>query len=620
MVHMPELIAAVPNVRALPTRSSPDIDKRRYRSTHTVALPLLCSIWLGIVAGLVEGFGLLLFQNLNWRRWGLYVHVSKEILWISPVADTVVFAFLALLLTTGALLVRRSAVRITIFLLAFLAVYDWLSLTERLYYRACVLLAIGISAAFLRWFNQHQGQVARFCRRNLVWLLGTWLVVFLAIQCTNWLREDHALAGLPAARPGVPNVIVIVVDTLRADHVSAYGYQRLTTPNLDRIARQGVLFENAMSACSWTLPSHASLLTGRYPQDHGLQSIQPTPLFRQRSLRGYPTIGEALERIGYRTAAFSANQTYFTSSVGLGRGFIRFEDYFESPRDMFMRTFFGRDRLIGATRDVMGFRSWLYTHKDAAKVNRELFSWVGKSPRPFFAFLNYIDVHDADRLSWKNVVPAWGLKDPISRYDSALTYEDTQIGELMLELDRHGLAKNTLVIITSDHGESLGQHHMWSHGAALYLEEIHVPLFLWYPGHIPAGGRITIPVSNAAIPATIMRLDTGTSSPFPGPALTPLWSDKNMDVDRLSPVSELATNAFISTEDRQATAFVPTAFDGDMKSILTSRWHLIVHETRGKRLFDWVNDPGELKNLIDTPQGQAAAKHLSTEIQTDTSP
>src|SRR5262249_39768764 len=161
-----------------------------------------------------------------------------------------------------------------------------------------------------------------------------------------------------------------------------------------------------------------------------------------------------------RTAAFSANQTYFTSNVGLGQGFIHFEDYFQSPSDMFMRTFFGRDRLIGATRYVMGFRPWLYTHKDAGTVNQELFSWVGKTRRPFFAVLNYIEVHDADRLLWEKTAPAWGLKDPGGRYDSALTYVDTQIGELMVELDRRGLARNTLVIITSDHGEALGQHYM----------------------------------------------------------------------------------------------------------------------------------------------------------------
>src|SRR5579864_9798923 len=95
----------------------------------------------------------------------------------------------------------------------------------------------------------------------------------------EWLNEHRQLANLPAARAGAPSVLVIVTDTLRADHLSGYGYSRPTTPNIDRIAREGVLFENAISACSWTLPSHASLVTARYPSDHGMENAQPMPWF-----------------------------------------------------------------------------------------------------------------------------------------------------------------------------------------------------------------------------------------------------------------------------------------------------------------------------------------------------
>ena len=108
---------------------------------------------------------------------------------------------------------------------------------------------------------------------------------------------------------------MIVVDTLRADHVSSYGYSRATTPNLDRMAQQGVLFENAISTWSWSLPSHVSLLTGRYQFEHGVGAVQPEPWlgWGSKGLGGFRTLGEALEQKGYRTGAFSANRTYFSA-------------------------------------------------------------------------------------------------------------------------------------------------------------------------------------------------------------------------------------------------------------------------------------------------------------------
>ena len=145
---------------------------------------------------------------------------------------------------------------------------------------------------------------------------------------------------LPAAAGDAPNVLVIVVDTLRADHLSSYGYARPTTPNIDRIATEGVLFENAVATSSWTFPSHASLLTGRYQYEHGMDKIREMPAVGGNafSANGLPTLGEVLMQKGYRTGAFSANRTYFTHDLGFGRGFIHFEDYFHSPSDMFVRT------------------------------------------------------------------------------------------------------------------------------------------------------------------------------------------------------------------------------------------------------------------------------------------
>ena len=594
---------------------------------------LVIGIWFGVITGITEGFGLLLFQRINWQRWGPVVHVSKEIIWISPIVDTLLFAAIALLVAIITRIAPRiPALRVLAFGLVFLAVYDWLALTERLYHRACLLLALGVAFAFNRWLMDHRDRVLHFWRRSLVWLLAAWLLLFTCMGAAKRLSERRELAALPPADVNAPNILLIVIDTLRADHLSSYGYAR-PTPNLDRLAREGVLFQNAISACSWTLPSHASLVTGRYPSDHGMENAQPMPWlgWGSTSLRGYPTLGEGLERHGYRTGAFSANQSYFTSNVGLGRGFTHFEDYFQSPRDMFLRTLFGRefDRVylhrtarswVTRTLRWMGMTGLLDNRKRADEVNREALTWIDRGPRPFFAFLNYIDVHDASGLPWIHSSPAWRLDNPVNRYDSALNYVDSEIGKLMQQLDQRQWTRNTLVIVTGDHGESLGQHGMQFHGIALYREQIQVPLLFWYPTHIPAGLKIARPVSNAAIAATIMDYTAQNSQKiFPGVGLKPLWIGPD-HVSVPDPISELARNEIVIDPDRQARNVEPTAMDGDMKSLVTSQWHLIVHQKMGNQLFDWVHDPGETHNLIDSPEGKAAIQDLTLKMQNETSP
>jgi arylsulfatase A-like enzyme len=596
-------------------------------------LLIAIAVWFGVCVGMLEGVGLLLFQRLNWRRWGAMGHVSKEIIWISPIVDVIFFAVLALLISLAARLYGRvRATRVLVFFLAFLSVYDWLTLTERLYHISCVLLALGVAAVFERWFQARGEAVVKFWKRSVPWTLALWLFVLLATTTGERIRERNQLAGLPTPRAGQPNVLVVVIDTLRADHLSAYGYGRSTTPNLDHIASQGVLLENAISACSWTLPSHSSILTGRYPSDHGMQNAQPMPWlgWDHKSLRGYLTLGEALEQRGYRTGAFSANQSYFTSNVGLGRGFLHFEDYFQSPLDMFRHTLYGsefervylhRTEKSKITRAIRFLRlsGLLDIRKHADEVNREALAWIVQGHAPFFAFLNYIDVHD--QAPPQDFKAPWGLHTEIDRYDSSLNYDDEQIGKLLQALERRGLTRNTLVIVTSDHGESLGQHTMQYHGIALYREQIHVPLIIRFPGRIPAGMTVTTPISNASLAATILDIVEGQKqTAFPGVGLDELWTNPDAAATWPNPVSELAKNDIVIDPDRQARDVEPTAMDGDMKSLITSHWHLIVHQTLGAQLYDWQDDPGELRNLVHTAPGAAAVKGLIAEIQTSTSP
>ena len=603
---------------------------------------LSISIWFGIVAGFGEGFGLLLFQRINWRQWGRMMHVSKEILWISPLVDLCFFLLLGLAVAVVTHIFRRiPAARILTSLLIFLTAYDWLMLTGHFYRRAALLFALGVAVAFTRWFRKHELGAVSACRRSAVWLLAALVLVIVGIQGGKSIGESRAVSKLTAAAANSPNVLVIVVDTLRADHLSSYGYSRPTSPNVDNLARDGVLFENAIAPSSWSLPSHASLVTGRAVHEHGMGNVEPMPWlgWGQSELSGLPTLGEALQKQGYRTGAFSANRIYFTCNVGLGRGFLHFEDYFDGVGDSFVRTEFGREfarlymnrspksKITRAFRHF-GLGSWLDKdsegsgdyggiygiRKRADEVNRETLRWIVRyDQRPFFAFLNYLDVHFGYGGPPDYPKPAWDRGTTIDEYDAGVKYTDDFIGRLLQGLDGLGVLKNTIVIITSDHGEALGDHGLSFHGAALYSDLVHVPLVISWPGRVPQGIRVEHPVINAGIANTIMDLLGAKQNPFPGPSLTGLWgpsTPKNWP----NPTSELPQTDTIVAADRAMQGKIPLATDGWMSSVFSPQWQLIRHEKYGDQIFDWKADPAESDNLINTLAGRSAALALAPDL------
>jgi len=636
---------AVPAATASPTHRVPNLEL----AGTSAPLGSLFSIalWFGIIAGFGEGLGLLLFQRINWRQWARVMHVSKEILWISPVVDLGFFLLIALVVALASRISGRvPAIRVLVFLLVFLTAYDWLMLTGHFYRRAALLFALGVAVAFGRWFSKHESASVRAWRRSAPWLAAALVVAIIGIQGGKWIAEKRAISNLPVAASGSPNILVIVVDTLRADHLSSYGYSRATSPNIDLLARNGVLFENAIAPSSWSLPSHASFVTGRAVHEHGMGNVQPMPWlgWGNAGLNGLPTLGEALQKQGYRTGAFSANRIYFTSNVGLGRGFIHFEDYFDRVGDCFVRTQFGREfaRLYlnrsaksKFTRafQYFGLSAWLDKdsegsgdyggiygiRKRAGEVNRETLRWVARDRQhPFFAFLNYLDVHFGYGGPARYPKPAWDKGTTIDEYDAGVKYTDDFIGRLIHGLDGLGVLKNTIVIITSDHGESLGDHGLSFHGAALYWELVHVPLIISYPeqsypGHVPQGVRVGQPVANAAIANTILSLVGQKENPFPGPSLAALWGPSAPE-SLPNVVSELPQTNTIVAADRAMQGKIPIADDGWMTSVISPQWQLIRHEKLGNQIYNWKDDSRELTNMANTPPGRAAAAALGRDI------
>jgi arylsulfatase A-like enzyme len=404
---------------------------------------------------------------------------------------------------------------------------------------------------------------------------------------------------------------VLIVDTLRADHLSSYGYGRPTSPTLDRLAREGVLFENAFSTSSYTLPSHASLLTGLYPFQHGVEwqtSKHPAAL----PLSNLP---ETLQTLGYRTGAFSANTFWFSREHGFGRGFHHFDEYFHSVEDAFMRTAYGRIVTRGllqriGTPDIPARRR-------AASINSALLSWIKRDrDAPFFVVANYMDVHDpylppqpyrsafsagpeppGGILHWELNIPnrlsPEELQGEIDAYDGGIAYVDSQIGALVSLLEARNTDRDLLLIVTSDHGDEFYEHGGFLHGTHLYREVVHVPLIIWQPGRVPAKVRIETPVTNASVAATILRelgIDWHAAA---APPLQPLWQ---------APGPHDWPAALAELSHRPWTREGAPVRDGSLRALVKGTFHYIEHDARKPELYDWSVDPREAVNLATRPE------------------
>lgn len=598
------------------------------KSAGVLSSIILAAGWFGLVAGLVEGAGLLGLQELNWLNWNIArTAVTLEILWISPLFNFVGDLLLGVLICTCAILLPKWPwVRIAVLISFFLMILDWLLLSGRISHSGALVLAAGLTAAFVRWYSRNEQRAFAFWRKTLPLVAAVVILLVAGVQGRSWWQERSTIANLPPAAPGSPNIVLVIVDTLRADHVSAYGYSRPTTPNVDRLAQQGVLFENAYSTSSWTLPSHASILSGRYPFKLDADYTFTKPVRR---------LPEALAERGYRTAAISANTSWFTRRHGFGPGFAHFEDFFTSLEDCFARTLYGR-KAVHYVFPLWGRESYPGLRRAATIVDSAL-SWIGRdSSRPYFVTLNLMDVHDPylPLQPWRNKfsrVPNPGgrlneyfgnpnphltpeqLQEEIDAYDGGLAYLDEQLARLFAALD-----SNTLVIFTSDHGEFFGEHSLFFHRNALYLPVLHVPFIVHWKGHLPAGTRIVTPVTNASLPATILDLiDAPAEKEFAIASIAPLLKSAGTRADFPLPLAGMAKMPF------EVMKHTP-AYHGAMQSVIDLRWQFIRHEALGNELYDIGADPKQTRNLVGTPEGQALvhvfARQLESALRSGSTP
>jgi arylsulfatase A-like enzyme len=329
-----------------------------------------------------------------------------------------------------------------------------------------------------------------------------------------------------------PNIILIVWDTVRRDHLSVYGYERATTPYLNEFAKESILYTNAVSVSPWTRPSHASMFTGLYPRSHGAHFFyRPEMDISSKDYLDLPddvtTLAEILKEMGYQCGGISANHVHAGRGAGLDQGFDYFYDQY-NPWYLYRPSTFDLNRaLINKIKPWMPahFYFTFNTHSPTAEqINSKSLKWLDSTgdDGPFFLFINFMDAHEPysppQRLI--NLFPGYqselALIHPsgilyeiigpekereltererihlVSEYDAELVYLDEQLKILMDEIKERGWYHDAMIVVTSDHGEYFGEHGLLFHNIDLYSEVLDIPLIIKYPGRTPSGVNTSV--------------------------------------------------------------------------------------------------------------------------------
>jgi arylsulfatase A-like enzyme len=587
---------------------SPRAERRPFAARDALAV----SAWFGLATGIGE---VLLLAGIKLST-GRFAFVSQDTLWMAPLAYLVIA-----LLVPGLLLALvvprvpdRLQWRIAIGVPATLAGLLLLLMLPGFDPRGALLLALGFGIALGRLSGDRW---RRTVRRTLPVLFGLVLLSAAAMVLGRWVRERRMLAALPAA-PATPNVLLLVLDTVRSFDLSLYGYARETTPRISAWAREGVVFDRAIAPAPWTLPSHAAMFTGH--NAHEMAADYFAPLEEDK-----PTLATLLAASGYQTAGFVANANYCGWETGLQRGFSHYEDWPISLEQMAWSTSLGRllsrdrsfRRMIGTTEKL--------ARKSAADVHQDFFDWLdGREPnRPFFAFLNYFDAHQP-YLPPAPYDTLWGpvrsdgyphraqpatpdhrgyresdLVPARNDYNRAIAYLDAQIGAMLDELGRRGLRENTIIILVGDHGEEFAEHGLVEHGGSLYRQALQVPLVITGPGRVPAGLRVAAPVSTRALPATVLELLGIPGAPVPGRSLARAWEGDTTSGDTV--VTELSFAANLAE-------WIPVS-RGTMRSVVVDGFHYIRLGDGTEELYDFERDSTEQVNLAGDSSYAATLDH-----------
>lgn len=365
----------------------------------------------------------------------------------------------------------------------------------------------------------------------------------------------HIGAFAAFAQAQKPPVILISIDTLRADHLSAYGYRAVKTPNIDAFANGGTLYASADAQVPLTLPSHYSLFTSTYPFQNGIQENA------QRIAPGGTTLAQVLNRQGYKTAAFIGS-VFLEKEMGLDQGF----DFYDSPFHYAAMSPLSGSVFFGGVTSGPNVGK---DRRDAPLITRAAVQWLrANATQPAFAFLHFYDLHKPYKLA---------------SYDAELVYVDQVLGNFRQELIASGIWEKAIVILVSDHGESLGEHGEDSHGYFIYEATMHVPLLIHWPqSQQPA--RVETPVGLVDIAPTLLDY---LNIPIP---------------------ASFAGKSFLKTTFRNVYGESFHAHDSfgwaPLRSLRQGNWKYI--DAPRPELYNLASDPGEKVNAIASNRKLAA--------------
>ena len=399
--------------------------------------------------------------------------------------------------------------------------------------------------------------------------------------CDDKARDPEIGEGSPVRRP---NVLIYLVDTLRADRLGCYGYDRPTSPSLDSFAAEATLFETAIGQSSWTRASMASIFTGVWPPTHG------TTGWKHQLPDDFETLVEVLDEAGYQTAAFVGNPQ-ITIRYGFGQGFDRFAREIKRPSSDYTQM---------ATK-------WL----DALTSREPWFIYVHTMDphapyRPPEPFMSEFAPNDDQIPTWK---PRWKWPEEVlpffsDRYDGEVAFNDSSFGDLLLGLGERGLYEDTLIVFTSDHGEEFREHGRWRHGENLHAETLNVPLIIRFPGQSTAK-RVTMPAQHIDLMPTILEY-VGLEIPSVVQGRSLLGAHKLE--------GEIYSHLFLS-----GFPLFHSVVDGEWKLIR----RLDEDGTETCQLFNWRVDPGETHDLAaEEPERTASlierlAEKMVEDIETE---
>jgi choline-sulfatase len=369
------------------------------------------------------------------------------------------------------------------------------------------------------------------------------------------------LALLAAAAAASPNLLVVTIDTLRADRVGAYGFAGGTTPAIDSLARDGMLVEDAVAHVPQTRPSHVSLFTGRLPYEHGIRDNFSKPLDPRT-----PTLATILKERGYATGGFIGAYPVSGDS-GLKRGFDVYDDPFVAASSVATR----RDR----------------SERRASEVVDRALQWL-RAPRraPFFAWVHLFDPHAP-----YDPPPPFARRFAKDLYVGEVAYADSQVQRLLEWIEGAGLRESTLVVVTSDHGEGLGDHGEDEHGFFVYDATLHVPLVLRWPGRLPAGVRVGGQFRGVDLLPTLLELLGVPPTPTSGASRAAVLRSGGKLPDNQAYVESLYASLHFGC--------------APLRALRAEGWKYI--DAPRAELYRLPEDPAETRNRMDDRAPVAAA-------------